>query len=86
MTSYTLDLEALSEAATTAGDVRRDGRLNLSRIARRSGVDPGVLSRITRGENGPSLRTLHQLAQAYKLTVDKLMASSAAEPELKATA
>lgn len=74
MTSYALNLDVLREAATKAGDVRKDGKLHLSRIARRSGVDPGVLSRITRGENGPSLRTLDLLAQAYTLTVDKLKA------------
>jgi transcriptional regulator with XRE-family HTH domain len=73
MTSYTLDLDTLHAAATKAGDVRADGRLHLSRIARRSGIDHGVVSRITRGKNGPSLRTLSQLAAAYKLTVDKLI-------------
>lgn len=73
MISYTLDLKALHAAAQQAGDTRPDGRLHLARIARRSGVDPGVVSRITRGENGPSLRTLDQLAAAYKTTVDKLL-------------
>lgn len=73
MTSYVLNLDALHAAATKAGDVRRDGRLHLARIARRSGVDPGVISRITRRENGPSLRTLGQLAKAYKTTVDRLL-------------
>lgn len=73
MTSYALNLDALQAAAIKAGDVRKDGRLHLSRIARRSGVDPGVVSRITRGENGPSPRTLVLLAKAYQLTVDKLI-------------
>ncbi|WP_042400102.1 helix-turn-helix domain-containing protein [Streptacidiphilus carbonis] len=73
MATYKLNLATLQAAATLAGDVRNDGRLHLSRISRRSGVDPGVLSRITRQENRPSLATLGQLATAYKLTVDKFM-------------
>jgi transcriptional regulator with XRE-family HTH domain len=72
---YTLNLDILRAAATLVGDVRSDGRLHLSRISRRSGVDTGVLSRITRRENSPSLHTLGQLADAYKLTVDKLISS-----------
>lgn len=72
---YKLNLANLSAAATLAGDIKRDGKLHLSRIARRSGVDAGVLSRITRDENGPSLATLGQLANAYDLTVDKLISS-----------
>ncbi len=73
MTSHALNLDALRDAATKAGDVHKDGRLHRSRIARRSGIDPGVVSRITRGENGPSPRTLILLAKAYHLTVDKLI-------------
>lgn len=73
MTSYVLNLDALKDAATKAGDVRPNGRLHLANIARRSGVDPGVISRITRGENKPSLRTLSQLAEAYRTTVDKFL-------------
>lgn len=71
--TYTLNLATLSAAATLAGDTKRDGKLHLSRIARRSGVDPGVLSRITRRKNGPTLTTLGRLAKAYDLTVDKLI-------------
>lgn len=73
--TYTLNLDILRAAATLVGDVRSDGRLHLSRISRRSGVDTGVLSRITRRENNPSLHTLGQLADAYQLTVDKLISS-----------
>lgn len=73
--TYTLNLDILQAAATLAGDVRRDGRLHLSRISRRSGVDTGVLSRVTRRENKPSLATLGQLAAAYELTVDKLISA-----------
>lgn len=73
--SYTLNLDILRAAATLAGDIRRDGRLHLSRMSRRSGVDAGVLSRVTRRENGPSLATLGQLASAYDLTVDRLISS-----------
>lgn len=75
MASYTLNLDTLHDAAAKAGDVRKDGRLHLARIARRSGVDPGVISRITRRKNGPNLTTLGQLAAAYKLTVDKLISA-----------
>lgn len=73
--NYTLNLEALHAAAAKAGDLRKDGRLHLAKISRRSGVDPGVLSRITRGLNGPKLSTLGQLADAYKVKVDKLISS-----------
>lgn len=73
--SYTLNLDTLREAAVQLGDTRKDGRLHLARIARRSGVDPGVISRITRQENGPNLTTLGRLAAAYNLTVDKLISS-----------
>lgn len=70
---YTLNLEALQAAAAKAGDLRKDGRLHLAKISRRSGVDSGVLSRITRGKNGPTLTTLGQLASAYRLRVDRLI-------------
>ena len=73
--TYKLNLDNLQAAATLAGDTRRDGRLHLSRIARRSGVDTGVLSRITRYKNGPNLTTLGRLAAAYNLTVDKLISA-----------
>jgi transcriptional regulator with XRE-family HTH domain len=72
-TAYKLNLDNLRAAATLEGDIWGDGRLHLSRMSRRSGVDRGVLSRITRGENGPSLTTLGQLATAYRLAVDKLI-------------
>lgn len=72
---YKLNLANLRAAATLAGDVRRDGRLHLSRMALRSGVDAGVLSRITRNQNGPSRDTLGQLANAYELTVDQLISA-----------
>lgn len=74
--NYTLNLEALHAAATKAGDIRKDGRLHLAKISRRSGVDRGVLSRITRRENGPNITTLGRLADAYKLTVDKLISAN----------
>lgn len=67
MATYALKTDTLRTAAATAGD------RSLYRISKRTGLDLTVLSRVTRGENAPSLDTVVRLAAAYGLTVEALL-------------
>jgi transcriptional regulator with XRE-family HTH domain len=71
--TYSLNTQALRDAATEAGHVHDDGKLNISAISKRSGVDRGVLSRVVRDENGPDLNTVVELATAYDRTIESLI-------------
>ncbi|MEV7770458.1 helix-turn-helix transcriptional regulator [Kitasatospora sp. NPDC086791] len=64
---------ALKTAATQARHVRSNGQLRLATISRHAGIDPSVLSRVTRHENGPDLATVFFLAKAYQMTVEDLL-------------
>ncbi|MGW2371777.1 hypothetical protein [Kitasatospora sp. NPDC001683] len=64
---------ALTSAATKAKHVRPNGKLHLAEISRHSGVDPAVLSRVTRHENGPDITTVFYLAEAYQLLMETLL-------------
>jgi transcriptional regulator with XRE-family HTH domain len=47
--------------------------MTLDALASASGVDKGNLSRVERGQKGPSVATLVQIAQALKVTVAHLL-------------
>lgn len=67
MPSYALNTDKLRAAAAEAGDQ------SLYSISKRTGLNLGNLSKITRGEWGPSLDTVVRLAAAYGLTVEQLV-------------
>lgn len=71
--NYDIDADALTEAATAAGHVHRNGNLNINAIAIHAGIDRSVLSRVARGENGPDLHTVVALASAYNRSVEGLI-------------
>jgi hypothetical protein len=60
--AYDLNTETLRAAAADAGHVHADGELNLYAISKHAGIDRGSLSRVVRGENGPDLGTVVELA------------------------
>jgi len=53
--------------------IRRQRGMTLGELAAACGVDKGHLSRVERGEKGPSVATLVQLAQALKVKVAHLV-------------
>lgn len=71
--TYDIDPDVLAEAATGAGHVHRNGKLNIRAIATHAGIDRSVLSRVARGENGPDLHTALALATAYGRPVEDLI-------------
>ena len=53
--------------------IRRQRGMTLDELASACGLDKGHLSRVERGEKGPSVATLVQLAQALKVKVAHLV-------------
>ncbi|MGA5202707.1 helix-turn-helix domain-containing protein [Streptomyces variegatus] len=64
---YRLNGEALWAKARTFGDTEQ------TEIARRSGIDPGALSRLLAGTRSPSLETIVALAAAYGGPIEDLL-------------
>lgn len=70
---YSLNITALHKAAREAGHIKRSGALKYAAISRHTGLDPSVVSRVVRDENGPDLVTVIGLARGYGLTVEELL-------------
>ena len=64
---YRLNGEALRAKAKAVGDTEQ------TEIARRSGIDPGALSRLLAGTRSPSLETIVALAAAYGGPIEDLL-------------
>ncbi|WP_454613256.1 helix-turn-helix domain-containing protein [Streptomyces collinus] len=64
---YRLNAKALREKAEAVGDTGQ------TEIARRSGIDPGALSRLLAGTRSPSLETVVALAAAYGGPIEDLL-------------
>ncbi|WP_328638460.1 helix-turn-helix transcriptional regulator [Streptomyces canus] len=64
---YRLNAQALRAKAGAVGDTEQLD------IARRSGVDPGALSRLLAGTRSPSLETIVALAAAYGGPIEDLL-------------
>lgn len=62
-----LNAKALREKAEALGDTEQ------TEIARRSGIDPGALSRLLAGTRSPSLETIVALAAAYGGPIEDLL-------------
>ncbi|XVV39460.1 helix-turn-helix domain-containing protein [Streptomyces sp. CA-100214] len=62
-----LNAKALREKAEAVGDTGQ------AEIARRSGIDPGALSRLLAGTRSPSLETVVALAAAYGGPIEDLL-------------
>lgn len=72
------NIAKLRELAIQHGDTKADGSLYGLRIATRTGVDPGYLSRILSGKSGAGTVTLSKLAKAYGVPIDDLVTHEAA--------
>lgn len=64
------NIARLRELAIQHGDTKDDGTISGLRIATRTGVDPGYLSRILSGKSGAGPITLYKLAKAYSVPTD----------------
>jgi hypothetical protein len=71
--AYDLNTETLLAAATDAGHIHADGKLNLYAISKHTGIDRGSLSRVVRGEDGPDLGTVVELAAYCNGPIESLI-------------
>lgn len=63
--TYSLNIATLHRKAKDAGHANPDGKLRLRLIGRHTGLDIGVVSRITRSVNRPDLDTVIALKRSY---------------------
>jgi transcriptional regulator with XRE-family HTH domain len=54
------------------GNIPIPNRINLSKLALKTGFSPSHMSRVFRGETFPSIKCLHELSEAMDIDMGKL--------------
>lgn len=67
------ETEFLDQIATNLSRIRKQQRYTQREVAKLAGLNPNYYAKVERGEGMPSLKTIHKLAKALKVTATDIV-------------
>lgn len=67
------DAEFLDQIATNLARIRKEQRYTQREVAELAGLNPNYYAKVERGEKMPSLKTIHKLTKALKVTATDIV-------------
>lgn len=67
------DTELLNRISTNLSKIRKEQRYTQREVAELAGLNPNYYAKVERGNDMPSLKTIHKLAKALKVTASDIV-------------
>lgn len=67
------DTEFLDQIAANLSRIRKQQRYTQREVAELAGLNPNYYAKVERGDGMPSLKTVHKLAKALKVTATDIV-------------
>lgn len=67
------DTEFLDQIAANLSRIRKQQRYTQREVAELAGLNPNYYAKVERGDGMPSLKTIHKLAKALKVTATDIV-------------
>lgn len=67
------DTELLNRISTNLSKIRKEQRYTQREVAELAGLNPNYYAKVERGNGMPSLKTIHKLAKALKVTASDIV-------------
>lgn len=65
--------EFASKIPENLSNIRKQQRYTQKEVAARAGLNPNYYAKVERGDGVPSLKTIHKLARALKVTATEIV-------------
>ena len=67
------DTELLNRISANLSKIRKEQRYTQREVAELAGLNPNYYAKVERGNGMPSLKTIHKLAKALKVTASDII-------------
>lgn len=67
------DTELLNRISANLSKIRKEQRYTQREVAELAGLNPNYYAKVERGNSMPSLKTIHKLAKALKVTATDIV-------------
>ena len=67
------DTELLNQISANLSKIRKEQRYTQREVAELAGLNPNYYAKVERGNGVPSLKTIHKLAKALKVTATDIV-------------
>ena len=67
------DAEFINQITANLSRIRRQQRYTQREVAELAGLNPNYYAKVERGDSMPSLKTIHKLAKALKVTATDIV-------------
>lgn len=67
------DTELLNRISANLSKIRKEQRYTQREVAELAGLNPNYYAKVERGNGMPSLKTIHKLAKALKVTASDIV-------------
>ena len=67
------DTELLNRISANLSKIRKEQRYTQREVAELAGLNPNYYAKVERGNGMPSLKTIHKLAKALKVTATNIV-------------
>lgn len=67
------DTELLNRISANLSNIRKEQRYTQREVAELAGLNPNYYAKVERGNGMPSLKTIHKLAKALKVTATDIV-------------
>ena len=67
------DTELLNQISANLSKIRKEQRYTQREVAELAGLNPNYYAKVERGNGMPSLKTIHKLAKALKVTASDIV-------------
>ena len=67
------DIEFIDQITANLSRIRRQQRYTQREVAELAGLNPNYYAKVERGDSMPSLKTIHKLAKALKVTATDIV-------------